>query len=497
MKKIIYIFLLLCAPMKSFPQETFNKIIPFDYSPTINEVIDLEDEVLIAVNHFIENSVSTTIISHELETFFTTYKYILHCGLGRSSFNRYENRFFLAGDNFDGEGNYDTKFIEIDKELNIITEVNFENLIDKNAVLQSQIVDDNMYIIGIKEHAGNIQRELTLRKIGLNGSQKWYKTYFPEYKYTYSWGTSTTLDGHLLLNNGVVYKHITGRHPQLVKIAPNGNIIWEYVSDETTLYLNSKNCGTSLSNGNYLLVYPDDKRNDIDYWINDWHFGPIIFEWVDRSGVFIKNNLTIFKAKLDIDFKDLEAGRGDYFFGYGKYWDSEFDNYYGFITKYSNDGDTIWSHKYIYSDQDSTNIYHTINDIYERENGDIIVLGSRKDPWETKEIWLFFINENGCMSDEDCEEIIVKAKGVTYSINSQIDIYPNPAHSYLDVHLNGNTHWNTWTIHSTNGQLMKESKAKEHNDFRIDGLEGFPPGLYFLKMTSKDEITTTGKFIKG
>ncbi|MBK6451014.1 hypothetical protein [Candidatus Brachybacter algidus] len=87
--------------------------------------------------------------------------------------------------------------------------------------------------------------------------------------------------------------------------------------------------------------------------------------------------------KIDHDnevyISELKSGKGGLFYVYGQltiYNDDHFNDFYGFITKYANNGDTIWTHTYRHPSYNQEDYFHYINDLIEEDNGDLTVLGS-------------------------------------------------------------------------------------------------------------------------
>ena len=163
---------------------------------------------------------------------------------------------------------------------------------------------------------------------------------------------------------------------RVIKIDTSGQEIWK---SDTLQGVNDNDDPvwmTELSDSNIFLTYKINKFFDPEFF--DLHPYPPTFIWLDKNGKKIKEHVIRMDRKHDIYISEIEAGKGDYFFVYGQVSSrvDQTNNLHGFITKYANNGDTIWTHTYRHPSYNQEDYFHYVNDLIEEDNGDLTVLGS-------------------------------------------------------------------------------------------------------------------------
>ncbi len=80
---------------------------------------------------------------------------------------------------------------------------------------------------------------------------------------------------------------------------------------------------------------------------------------------------------------------------------------------------------------------------------------------------------------------------------SSILLYPNPAKNFVALTFDkpANEHNLTWTLMSTNGQIVHAKTLNlSYDDLNID-LQNIPPGFYFWKLEADQTLITIDKLI--
>jgi FtsP/CotA-like multicopper oxidase with cupredoxin domain len=115
----------------------------------------------------------------------------------------------------------------------------------------------------------------------------------------------------------------------------------------------------------------------------------------------------------------------------------------------------------------------TVNIEYADMNTDVV--------WNTQKIPVYI---NGFISVKEYEKL-----------NSQINIYPNPASSLLNVVLkNGEFNYSDYSIINALGQVVKQEKLNASNTSFYININHLENGIYFLKFTSDNGTSTFKKF---
>jgi hypothetical protein len=115
----------------------------------------------------------------------------------------------------------------------------------------------------------------------------------------------------------------------------------------------------------------------------------------------------------------------------------------------------------------------TVNIEYADMNTDVV--------WNTQKIPVYI---NGFISVKEYEKL-----------NSQINIYPNPASNLLNVVLkNGEFNYSDYSIINALGQVVKQEKLNASNTSFYININHLENGIYFLKFTSDNGTSTFKKF---
>lgn len=331
----------------------------------------------------------------------------------------------------------------------------------------------------------------------------WQKTYDSHLASAYVMDLEKSDDNLLLMS--YIYRNETGfgSFPALSIIDTSGFRNLDIKLNERLNSGNTPVYNTQLSNGNIILSYEVDRKDDPVFIGNEWNKTPTILHWFNRDGEFIKEKYIIGPRTQQIKLKNIDSGFGDYFFAYGSLL-GEDDIRAGLITKYSNEGDTIWSHKYQHSEFSGLDHGYWIRDIIEHENGSISVQSHISTVGELQRIWLFELNEHGCYGDQtacgdyvivgettDTEEVDVHPTSAEPTANITVRLAPNPAQEFVmlksDLPLIGAE----TNIYSQDGKLIKSLVIDEE---KIIDLTELNNGIYLIRINAL-EFSITKKLV--
>lgn len=348
------------------------------------------------------------------------------------------------------------------------------------------------YLFG--ESGGNGHNGLALIDANLN--IKWQKGYNLDAEATYSFDLEESIDGNILISYNYRLESKFGSYAGVSMIDQNGEVIWDTRWDERT-DAGSNIYHTQLSNGSILLSYEVDRWSDPVFIGNDWYRTPTRLLWLDDQGEFVKEKYILGPRTQEISLQNIDAGRGNYFFAYG--FIEDVDNLrHGLITKYSNEGDTIWSRKVQHPDFSGLGHGHFIRDIIEHEDGTIAALARISTPGERSRIWLFELNEHGCFDDnEDCDDYVIVGETTDTTeleppTEQELVLVPNPAQDEVIIKNYIPMTEAEITIYSADGSVVKNLILREDESIDISNLQ---QGVYFIQIKSNG-ISMIKKLVK-
>lgn len=337
-----------------------------------------------------------------------------------------------------------------------------------------------------------------IKKIGinqsdLNGNSIWTKYFESDIGYSYLWTMLPTYDRNLLFSYTIRHTNETSSNPAVMKIDSLGNQIWQSNTIDDIDGGAAPIWLAQLSDSSIVQSYRVDRINDVEYIINNWHFLPMRLSWLDKNGQLIQQKMLHSPKNSEIEVFGLKAGKGDYFFLHGSYNDIE-GSHRGLITKFSNIGDTLWTHSYEHPDYSYNDIAHRVYDIIEQDNGDIVALGEITPVGEQGKIWLFRVNANGCFSSAPCETIVSSTIESKPLLNPQnLSLFPNPTIDELTIALTTSSIANI-EILDVNGAVLF-NKSMDAKDYALN-VQGWPSGMYLVKVVDREGKQYLQKFVK-
>jgi len=487
MKKYL-IFLLLYIPQIIFAQEYVNKIVPTTFG-NINafNIFEVDNQYWIS-GIFGDNKSTIITLDKSLDQYqfysFDSFSFsyrpltlfedekILY---GKSRHLSKDLKLLMLNANF-----------ETEELCKVSTSGNF------NFPSSSSTIDSGQNIYGSYNYDDGEYSKFGIFAATKYGSIIWNKAFDNNIKKSILWKILISKSKHLLCPYSVGYIGEIGAKARVLKIDSLGNEIWKSDIIPDVFNINSRISLVELSDLNIFFIY--EKNVFLDPEFVNYKPYPPSFIWLDKYGKKTKETILKIDLKHDILISEMDAGKGDYFFVYGQV-SSRVDqttNLYGFITKYANNGDTIWSHTYRHPSYNQEDYFHYINDLIEEDNGDLTVLGSIAPIGGKNEVWVFRVNSEGCFGTDSCDQFTLADHDVILPDAIEISCYPNPTNGI--VTLTGLAVSGTYTIHiySIGGWLM--DSYKERNPSNID-LGHLDSGVYVIQISDK-KITYTLKVVK-
>lgn len=371
------------------------------------------------------------------------------------------------------------KVIHVDPELSSQESWQYET--NGTWTLNAAVLDkdDDLYILNVVRNSVTELEELELHKVDTSGVRLWRKSYSTESRYSYPWSFV-----HLENGNMGISQNYTGGPlvslPRIIEIDDNGIEIQDGVMFEKPDSGGEPIWLTELSDGRFVTSYRVNRRNhpDFPFEVND---EPIKFEWFNSILNGIKQKYITTPRYDRLTYFGLQKGKGDYFFAYGMLEETLEDIYSGHLTKYSNDGDTIWTRKYLHPQMSAEDL-HFFLDIVEKDNGDIILFGSVLNLLERKP-WIVRVNDQGCFGTTDCsdtEPILTKTEEELSDVAEDVLIYPNPVKPdiSLNIELSERLKDAKVTIMDASGKKIRGFNSKGA-DPTID-IRGLLAGIYII-----------------
>ena len=444
--------------------------------------MDDENFLLTSINSINDTTSGSLIQYNSLSGEYNRYDFVGH-SFTRKSLSTINNQIFAFGDvRFNGGLLYLTKFNDLfGAEFTSI----FNTPSGNSGSTYSIALNEAIYCLSVDEiSADPFKEEITLFKFDSTGKQIWSKNFGQEGHYSFGWKLVATKDKNILLSQTIRFANEFLGYPRLLKIDTSGNILWETVADEPVDNGASAIWITELSDSSIVQYYLINRSNDPSFYLNGFNTKPRLLNYYNREGQFIRSDTIKFPRLDNVGTSQIKTGKGDYFFIFGRYYeeyDSPIKNYYGLLTKYSNQGDTIWQRRYRHPDFDHPSAPHIIKDINELDNGDIVILSSVGEILDEDHIWLFKVNAEGCYLSEECDDLVITT-GVE-EVTSQVGdlrVYPNPATDKLYIELPEQVSSGKLRIQDINGVPVFEKAVPHLTKTEMISTQHLPSGVYHI-----------------
>jgi len=485
--KLFFLFVINFLHFSGFSQSHFNEILPFEGQPNGILLDEKDDNLIIGSINFLEHNSesipSTTLLSFSPETRTTLRNDVLRYPIARKGLYQLDNGFLLySSDYFSNPRRIAAVSIDPNFDIN---NINTYTTPTGNVGPSSSIqIGDHIYGVSVdKDLSGTNELWLfTIFKFDLEGNLIWQKNFGQDGTYNFVTELDKTEDNNLLAALAFSPLDQNSGRARILKINQDGEIIWSFISEEKISNGADFVHVEQLSNGEFLNLNRIWKIGDPIYDQNDWNDFPYEFRWLNNEGELINKVIHNFHQSDNQLCKGIEKGKhGDYFFGYGDYWTPNFPSYdrVAVLTKFDNDGDTIWSRSYVHGQYRDTFDWHIINDIIEHENGDITCLGHITPDNELTNLWLFRVGPDGCPnldSGVECGEsvVITSIEDLEEDENEDIILYPNPTSDVITVDSEYDA--DSYIIVDLQGKLMQKGEVRS----RSISLHDLPSGTYVV-----------------
>ena len=300
----------------------------------------------------------------------------------------------------------------------------------------------------------------------------------------------STSDNNLLTSYHVYYSGRPDWDGFVMKLDTFGQVIFKSDTLIRTNIIYPWKYIAELSNKEYLICYHQDMHG-VAGWHDYYPYMPT-YTWLDSVGKISRQIIPRIRRPAQVVSSGILAGKGDYFFSYGSVTLLGRDDYYGYITKYSNAGDTIWSHLYRHPDFQTGRYSHEINHLIEDENGDLVGTGRIAEPNTAGKIWLLRVNANGCFGDDNCTELTLSEHRGREQILSRVLVFPNPTNDEFGLISSKNIR----AIRIINSIGMNEQFSANINYIKVQ-LSGSKPGVYFITVFYDDGTSEICKIAKN
>ena len=457
-------------------QEYFNRIIPFEFgNPNPAQLLVKDKDYLIPVIY--PDSASSIIRyskDHEID-----YFHVSNFDFCRSSLSIIDDGLYsFAKDRSKAKalklGKFNDGF-EFDWKVDIDTEGEY------NFATNSIALSGHVYSSYFMEYDGGAVRQIGLTKHSTGGTEIWNEIYNEDIELSYPWVIRPSMDNHILLSAGVHYFDSFGRYSQITKIDTSGEVVWKFEGDEAFEHGATPGWIAELSDSNIVQSYRIDRSADPEFIANDWYGYPTRLLWLNSNGQQINEQLIIHDAHHELTLSNLISGKGDYFFAIGRFVLPDWE-YYGSITKYSNDGDVIWSRLYRHPDFNEIDNFHYIRDLVEFDNGDLAFVGTISPLSGTTDIWLMRVNSDGCLGlgTNLCGDVVIgNSTSTKEKSDKTISIFPNPTTGYCKIAGLDNEQVSLLNIYNTLGHLVHTERQPDLDNINISSLQS---GIYFVNV---------------
>ena len=477
------ILLLLIAGAPAISQQYYSKLIPFDYgsniSPNPNKMLLVENYALISVLRPINNS---TLIKINLESDALNYFDYDNFVVAADPFLYINGNLFMYGK--DRSLSDDLRVLKLDEFYQVEDTEVFNSSNAYTFPLNSCVIGGNMFISSFHDNEdsdGSNVRGVNIRKLNEFGEEIWSGEFGEGIKNIYSWKLVPYIQNSLLMSTAAHkdFKIVS----QLYTV--NFNLTNQHFEAEEGAQNGSKSHPIVVLNNDIIVLNNTVSRSwDLEFIQNDWYPFPPKFSWINTQGENIKDTLLITDESEELFIHDIEVGKGDYFYGYGTWIDDDADLHYGWIIKMSNEGDVIWSKKYLHPSLSDPGLFHDINDIIELDNGDIIALGLIREPGKVNRIWSMKVNEHGCFGEEICADELITSIDEKININQNrngIQLYPNPASHAVRISALEEQTIVKIKVVALDGNSTFE-KCIDSNEYSLN-IENFVQGIYLVNIT--------------
>ncbi len=381
----------------------------------------------------------------------------------------------------------DLQIIKLNITNQIIWRNNFQTDLDFSFPNDMVTVYNHLYITSVSERTEPYHRRINLKKIDTLGQELWSRNYNSTGYVSYPSQAIASSDNQLLLSATLKQQFGVGFvRSQLMKINDLGNIVWEVLGMEKLRGGAVIANVAELSNGNLLQLYEVDKFNDSEF-SSIYNWAPVRMDWYDADGNFLFHKYIKYPNSQQFERGGVVAGNGDYFFVTGSHNDNNIPvERYGVVTKFDNQGDTIWTKQYYHPDYPTLDDFRFIRNLVELDNGDLLLMGMTEGEGGYLNAWFMRVNEHGCFGTANCEDLVTSTETELDLSLLDIKIFPNPATDILQITSSADRPIQGAKLYDFSGQMLVEMDLPSNGQSSLEiSVVDFPAGNYILSLELK------------
>jgi len=387
----------------------------------------------------------------------------------------------------------DLQIIKLDMANQTIWRHNFQADLDLLFPNDIIAIDQDIYVTSVSERTEPYHRRVNLKKINTSGQELWSRNYNSTGYVSYPSQAIVSSDNKILLSATLVQQFgVNDIRSQLMKIDDLGNVIWEVLGTEKLRGGAVIASVAELSNNNLVQLYEVDKFDDFAYRIIYNPF-PVRMDWYDADGNFLFYKYIEYPSAEQFERGGVVAGNGDYFFVTGSHSDNNIPvERYGVVTKFDNQGDTIWTKQYYHPDYPTLDDFRFIRNLVELDNGDLLLMGMTEGEGGYLNAWFMRVNEHGCFGTANCEDLVTSTETDLDLSLLDIKIFPNPATDVIQVTSSADRPIQGAKLYDFSGQTLVELELPNNGQSSLEiSVADFPEGNYVLSLELKDGRVVT------
>ncbi len=382
----------------------------------------------------------------------------------------------------------DLQILKMDITNQITWRQSFQTDLDASFPNDLVNIGDDLYISAVDDKTEPYHRRINVKKINISGQEIWSKNFNSSSYSSYPTKMIVSNDGHLLLSAILRHQRLVAfTQSQMTKFDSLGNVVWEVLGTENARDGAVRIDLAELSNGNLLQLYEVNKFDDFEY-SNIYNWAPVRMDWYDSDGNFLFHKYIEYPNVEQFERGNVTAGSGDYFFVTGSHSDNEIPvERYGVVTKFDNQGDTIWAKQYHHPDYPEPNDRRFIRNLVELDNGDLLLLGMTGAQGSFNEVWFMRVNEHGCFGTTTCDDIVTSVETELDLSLLDIKIFPNPATDILRITSGADRPIQGAKLYDFSGQTLVDLDLPGNGQSNMEiSVADFPEGNYILSLELKD-----------
>lgn len=416
------------------------------------------------------------------------------CSYGRRTFIRtFDNGFAMTGHisgfGYDIHGflikfnsNCDTLWMK--RFYDTISNINDRYLRLNNFIETS---DKGFALVGEINASGSQNHDMVFIKTDSLGNTEWYNTYGYSYRYDVGWSVVQTPDsGYLISGYSRNYSILNAKDAYVVKIDKLGNVIWQTFlggsKEDNIAYVDI------AYDSNYLIAYSFAYKQETNG--DPYQELCLVKLYPDKQLIWEKNYRIHHNSRV---MTICKANNNDIIVsGNGYYYDQVNHNsgYRAYIMRLTEDGDSIWCRNYSHFPDTSGEFYSYIYDIKPSLEGGILACGDygHYDLNINKSAWILKTDSTGSYT------IGIKENQINPKNNPIFDVYPNPAHDYINININYAPYEPLIIdFFDSNGRLVKKSTITSRSQ-KIS-LSNLSEGLYYYIIRNRNNYKAINKIL--